>query len=428
MSTYQNSINKNNDDEIDLIELVKMIFNHFIMVLSIVVIFSAIGVAVALLMPEKHDINAIIEIKAPYDSSALKRYGIDSYSYDDVMKKMFTETSMMKALPETDKEIKYKDLLKSVSYSNIPGTHYYKISADKAEDTAFYVELINNLVKDAEEEIVTKYTKPAEEGLKLAINELADFRKEFSGYTTSDFFSGVNMYLAHESAINYFISIIPEAVTYVEEPIVSEENTGIGKAKLCIIFFFIGGIVGVLSAWCIDFSDKRIYNSDKLRELTGGGKLVASIPLYKDGNAISPLEYSYIATKLNNSSSILITSLSDKAGKSTIAKGLNKELSGVIIDAPSLSKTPEALVESKNNDIVLIVIRAGVDTFHKLDKLITDLKTQGDNYMFILNAVEYSDKNVNLYSSKDNYIKHKWLKESWKHYYDKNYPAIENQV
>lgn len=427
MSTYQNSINKNNDEEIDLIELVKMIFNHFIMVLSIVVIFSAIGVAIALLMPEKHDINAIIEIKAPYDSSVLKRYGIDSYSYDDVMKKMFTETSMMKALPETDKVITSKALVDTIKYDNIPGTHYYKISVDKAEDIAFYVELINNLVKDAGEEIVTKYTKPAEEGLKLAINELADFRKEFSDYTTSDFFSGVNMYLAHENAINYFISIIPEAVTYVEEPIVSEENTGFGKAKLCIIFFFIGGIVGVLSAWCIDFSDKRIYNSDKLRELTGD-KLVASIPLYKDGNAISPLEYSYIATKLNNPSSILITSLSSKAGKSTIAKGLNKELSGVIIDSPSISKTPEALVESKNNDIVLVVIRAGVDTFPKLDKLITDLKTQGDNYMFILNAVEYSDKNVNLYSSKDNYIKHKWLKESWKHYYDKNYPAIENQV
>lgn len=427
MSTYQNSINKDNDEEIDLIELVKMIFNHFIMVLSIVVIFSAIGVAVALLMPEKHDINAIIEIKAPYDSSALKRYGIDSYSYDDVMKKMFTETSMMKALAKTDKEVSAKSLLNTIKYTNIPSTNYYKISFDKATDTAFYVELINNLVKDAGEEIKTKYTKPAEEGLKLAINELADFRKEFSDYITSDFFSGVNMYLAHESAINYFISIIPEAVTYVEEPIVSEENTGFGKAKLCIIFFFIGGIVGVLSAWCIDFSDKRIYNSEKLRELTGD-KLVASIPLYKDSNAISPLEYSYIATKLNNPSSILITSLSSKAGKSTIAKGLNKELSGVIIDAPSISKTPEALVESKNNDIVLIVIRAGVDTFSKLDKLITDLKTQGDNYMFILNAVEYSDKNVNLYSSKDNYIKHKWLKESWKHYYDKNYPAIENQV
>lgn len=427
MSTYQNSINKNNDEEIDLIELVKMIFNHFIMVLSIVVIFSAIGVAVALLMPEKHDINAIIEIKAPYDSSALKRYGIDSYSYDDVMKKMFTETSMMKALPKTDKEGSAKSLLDTIKYSNIPGTHYYKITVDKATDTAFYVDIINNLVANSNKEISNSYKSIAESGLDLLETSLSKFKTEFSDYSLGNYYSTYNTYLENESAINYFISIIPKAVTYLEAPIVSEENTGFGKAKLCIIFFFIGGIVGVLSAWCIDFSDKRIYNSEKLRELTGD-KLVASIPLYKDGNAISPLEYSYIATKLNNPSSILITSLSSKAGKSTIAKGLNKELSGVIIDAPSLSKTPEALVESKNNDIVLIVIRAGVDTFPKLDKLITDLKTQGGNYIFILNAVEYSDKNVNLYSSRDNYIKHKWLKESWKHYYDNNYPAIENQM
>ena len=51
-----------------------------------------------------------------------------------------------------------------------------------------------------------------------------------------------------------------------------------------------------------------------------------------------------------------------------------------------------------------------------------DLKTVGiDNYGFVFNCVDVSDKNVTVYLNKEKYKHHKWLLESWKGYYRKNY-------
>lgn len=58
----------------------------------------------------------------------------------------------------------------------------------------------------------------------------------------------------------------------------------------------------------------------------------------------------------------------------------------------------------------------------KLQKLIDDLKLIGvKDYGFVLNCVDLSDKNVIKYSGDNNYKKHKWLIETWKSYYKKNY-------
>ena len=92
-----------------------------------------------------------------------------------------------------------------------------------------------------------------------------------------------------------------------------------------------------------------------------------------------------------------------------------------ILTVVQLSSNPEVFESIKSADYVLIVLRAGIDTFTSLDKLITDLKLTGTDYGFILNAVDISDKNAIRYASDDAYIKHRWLLDSWSKIYHRNY-------
>lgn len=451
MYNYQNNKKRKDCEEIDLLEVIGMVFNHFRMIVVFVIVFSLIGVGIALLQPRKHDITAIVELKTPGDyAGALSKYGVEYYTASTVFNKMFSRENLEAAIPENDKELNYDKLMLGsepvFSYGNISGTNYYKITASKIseKESDFYIAIINALVKSAQDDIVSTYTTPAEEGLKAVVSALDQFVSEInttsltSGTTstvddssaledgssvtttTSDYSSVLNSYLSNKIAIENYISMIPNALTWFEHPVVGEKNKGTSKATMCIIFFLVGGVSGALIGIVIDFMDNRIYSSDKLIEFLSDD-LLSSIPLYKDSAKISPLEYTYISSKIDGRKSILVTSLSSGAGKTTLVNGLRGKVDAEIIDGKTISTTPELLKSARNNDLLVIVLRAGVDTYIAMDKLISDLKVQGINYAFVFNGVEAGDKDVNIYADRKDYEKHTWLKESRRRFYKSKY-------
>ena len=119
---------------------------------------------------------------------------------------------------------------------------------------------------------------------------------------------------------------------------------------------------------------------------------------------------------------MVITSLSEKAGKTTIEKGLEKETKAKITNLGVIRETPEEYSSIKDAKYTLVVLRAGIDDSIKLEKLIDDLKLIGaKDYGFVLNSVDSTDKNVIKYQSDNSYKKHKCLTETWKSYYKNNY-------
>ncbi len=424
MYNYQNSKSKKRNNTIDLLEIVYMLFNHFKMIVIFVLVFTALGLGVAFMQPEKHNINAVIELKAPTetDIASLSKYGIDYYSAYSVFSRMFSRESFEAVVPENN-TLTYDKIFGDspvITYSRVENTNYYKITAKKIseKDVDFYTELISSLVENAKKEIVSTYKESAEKGLERCnsnINELA------GSSSTAGYSSELSLYLTARTGIENFLSMIPNALTWFEAPTVDEKNVGTSKVELGAIFFLIGGVIGALTAVIIDFSDNRIYSSDKLIEFLGDD-LVASVPLYKDKDRISNMEYEYISSKLDGTKNILVTSLSPRAGKTTIASGLESVMKGSsVTDGDSITRMPEILKSAKDNDLVLVVLRAGVDTYVKMDKLISDFKVQGIKYAFVFNSVERSDKDVNIYSSLNDYEKHIWLKESWREFYKARY-------
>lgn len=421
MSSYQNTIDKREDVEIDLIELVKMVFNHFKLVVIFVVVFSLFGLGFAFMQSEKHDITATVEIKTPTDYSSLNKYGIESYNASSVMNEMFSKELVEASIPETEDEVTYEGLMKVMSYSGISGTNYYRITVEKVGDKKidFYTSLINNMVENTRKRIVEKYPESAEKGLALCLETYNSFLADAdaSSSSSSDYSSVLNSYITNRNSIQNYISIIPDALSFFQTPMPGDENKATSKAVVCIVAFLIGGVVGVITAIVIDFTDKRMYSSEKIMGFVAD-KLIASVPLYKDGNKIDENEFSYIESKLGGAySRIIVTSLSDKAGKTTIAKGLGKETKAEVIDGESVVDNPDILAGGDEREALLVVLRAGKDTFTQFDKLITDLKGQNRPYYFVFNAVDVSDSNVTKYSADESYLKHVWLKESWRRFY-----------
>ena len=426
MSEYQNIVQRNDEDEISIIELFQMVFNHFFMIVGIVLIFCIIGVVSAILfVPEKHNIEASIDIKSPIGTGTLSKYGIDFYSANNIMYSMFSRSSLENAIPDGT-EGEYNDIIKAISYENVKNTSSWTIKASEVKDTDLYISMINTIVEKQIDEL-EYYRKSAESGRVLIEERIAEFNNTLSSLEGDEQRRTVidNIINARNELliVDNYIDSLSSAITWNERPAASAENVGTSKAMVCIVFFLVGGVIGVVAAWIIDFSDKHIYNTEKLLPFcNGGGKLLSSVPLYKDQEKISASEFSYIKSKINpDYNNIVVTSISPKAGKTIIANGLKKESDASIADEKPLSSNPEVFESIKNADYALIVLRAGIDTFTSLDKLITDLKLTGTDYGFILNAVDISDKNTIRHASDDAYIKHRWLLDSWSKFYHRNY-------
>ena len=426
MSDYQNIVQRNDEDEISIIELFQMVFNHFFMIVGIVLVFSIIGVASALLfVPEKHNVEASIEIKSPIGTGTLSKYGIEFYSANSIMYTMFSKSSLESAIPDGT-EVEYSNIVKPLKYENVKNTSSWTITASEVRDTELYISMINTIV-EKQIEALDYYKRSAERGRTLVEDRINEFNVTLSSLDGDEqrriVVDSLITAKSDLQIINSYIDSLSSVVIWNEKPVAGDENVGTSKAMVCIVFFLAGGVIGVLAAWIIDFSDKHIYNSEKLLPFcNGGGKLLSSIPLHKNPEEISSSEFAYIKSKISpDYKNIVVTSITPKAGKTMIADGLKKETSADVYDAASISTKPEVFERIKNSDYALIILRAGIDTFTSLDKLITDLKLAGTDYGFILNAVDISDKNASRYASDDAYIKHRWLLDSWYRFYHRNY-------
>ena len=190
-----------------------------------------------------------------------------------------------------------------------------------------------------------------------------------------------------------------------------------------LVFGALGIVVSVVTALSIGFNDRHIYSSERLREITGPS-LISSIPLYKKAVSIDPREYEYISEKLSlkKGDKLSVLSLSPKAGCKTIADGLSKESEAETENLQVFKDNPKMLTTLKESSAALVVLRAGIDSVDNVEKIIGDFKTMGiENYFFVLNGVDKSDRNTIRYRSRSSYRTHLWLLESWWFYYRRNY-------
>ncbi len=435
MNEYNSAENEylyDDDDEITLGELFAHLFDHFRLIVVITLIFSLIGVGYALMQSKEYEVSATVRISEPYGTSVIREYGGRYFTVSDELYELFSRENIEKAIKNTptekpDAEPTYEDINESLRYSSISGTYNYRIYVEKTSDTGYWTAFINNLVNNRVDTESERYLTDAETVKALIEDRIADYNELLSTPSSDgELKSTLDTITALKNslrAVEVYINTLDSSFEWVTEPVVGTKNQGTSKALICIIFFLAGGVVGVITALCVGFGDKRVYSSKTLKK-RGGGKLIFSIPLYKNADYIDRREFEYIAAKLNleEDKTVALVSLSPKAGNLTIEKGLKGVTKAEIKNLGIAYDNPATLSRLKDYSYVLIVLRAGIDDSVHIEKITEDLESMGiKNYGFVLNAVDVSDRNVTRYIPKEKYSHHIWLLQSWKGYYRKNY-------
>ncbi len=442
MSESTNRVNNgyyDDEEEISIPELFGYVFNHFKMIVIITLVVSIIGVCYALLTPKAYEVSATLKIQAPYGAGTVQKYSNNSFSSNIIMNDVFLRSNIENAIKNTpsekEVELKYEDVIEVLTYAAVSGTYNWTITLEKTSDTEYWAQFITNMVEPIMAEVVETYSKDAETARSeiqkriAQYEELKSFVSSSSSSSSSADDTDLRSYQATITSLNEELRAVDQyeqylstAFEWVLKPQSGEKSVGKSRAVICLIFFLAGGVVSVIIALVLGFTDKRVYNSTKLKE-TVDDRLAASVPLYKKGCVIDEREFRYIAEKINlkKDDTLSIVTLSEKAGGKTISSRLEKECEAKVMNLGLLSEKPDVISRIRESSYTLVVLRAGVDNYTVLEKFISDMAAIGvTSYGFVLNGVDKSDKDVTLYSEKESYTSHKWLLETWKSYYTKN--------
>ncbi|PLV59348.1 exopolysaccharide transport family protein [Thermotoga sp. KOL6] len=294
-----------------------------------------------------------------------------------------------------------------------------------------YQEALSNLIRAQSQEILyqTQYEayKKLYEDLDKELSKLPeleqklielerDYKVKETIYTT--LLQAKYESLISEAAITANVNVIDWAIPPLSP---SKPN----KKLTLAIGGVLGIFLGVLAVFFAEFSDKRIKSESEAEYLLGMEKIVARVPLT---NNSSSLEKALGVAEVKSGKVVFITALEDGAGVSTIARHMAKLSSNkrrtlllseekvdeierkdvydllknpdileeykkyydkIIVDAPSLKRTPDFLPIAEKSDTVYIVIRLEHTLSEDLKILHTIKKIDG----FILNGLTKRNSN-----------------------------------
>ena len=417
-----------NDDEITLGEIIGYILDRFMMVAIITLILTITGIIVSVPLKKEYAVTAQINISEPYGTEVIKKYGGRYINAEEEICNLFSQSNIEKVIDGTyqyssGEKLLYKDVLDELHYRAEGKTNIYDIYISKTADTEYWTAFISNLVNNKINSTSEIYLADAEAIRETITESIANYEELLASGTDHEHLTETVISLRNDlSAIEYYISNLDSTINWISKPTTGSTVVGTKKSLIVLVFFLLGGIIGVITALALGFNDKLLYSSQQIKK-TAKERLLASIPLYKNVADMDSREFEYIVSKLNLTAekTVALLSLSSKAGIRTIHKGLTIKSEAEITDFSDVFCNPHILAKLSNYSYTIIVLRAGIDDTVHLERIINDLQTVGiNNYCFILNAVDVSDDNVTVYLPKDKYRRHKWLLESWKSYYRRN--------
>jgi Mrp family chromosome partitioning ATPase len=316
-------------------------------------------------------------------------------------------------LEETQKQLKTE--LERLLTSQVKKTGY-----------TIYGEALSNLIKAESERILyqTQYEafKKLFENFEKELSKLPeleqklielerDYKVKETIYTT--LLQAKYESLISEAAITANVNVIDWAVPPLSP---SKPN----KKLTLAVGGVLGIFLGILAVFFAEFSDRRIKSESEAEYLLGVEKIVARVPLTSKSEVI---EKALGIPAVKAGKVVFITAIEDGAGVSTIARYMAKLLSKkgkvllltkekaegsfdrkdvfellknpevleelkeyydkIVIDAPSLKKTPDFLPIAEKSDTVYIVIRLEHTLSEDLKMLHSLKKIDG----FILNGL-----------------------------------------
>ncbi len=236
------------DDEISLVDLALVLVRRKIIVITVLGLFIALGVAAALFLPQKHDYRSSIEIGTQLINGEMKP--IESPS----------------------------SLLAKIDYNFIPQTLYqyrqknpedetaYEIKANNPKDS--YVIALNMSATEDKSELVHGFIKSITQGIMQEHDELFNTLKNTLELQLAQTTNRLNSMgnssenLAEKTSlqdkIDSYLSQLANlrGSKVISEPMKSQKPSGTSRKLIVIIAAFAGLFIGIFSAFFIEFASK----------------------------------------------------------------------------------------------------------------------------------------------------------------------------
>ena len=407
-----NENNYYNSDEINLITLIKKMVSHTKLILITVILALAASLFYGFVLYEpQYDLRASYEYKLTPNTTFASLYGIEYVTAEDVFDKM-THLDTVKQFisdkgldskkynPETflkDKEITLKDKIITVSFSkkSEKGIAIYK------DYINYCVDQLNNSIKEKIGAEINNTTKEIEAEITQLNNQT--FNNE--DVNTANY-NTINTLKDTVKQLNTQKNIVDNGAikTFSE----FKETKASARGKTMVIICFAVLVIGAAIDFFMSFIDTHIYFSDDIDDNRSVSKHVLSyIPLYKN-NELSKKEFEYILNKLDDKKEIAVTAITSKKSIEIISKGLKANTKDKnIIALPSFTEDPNVLKSIKDNCVTLVILNAGENTVTEAKNFVNDCKLiNAENYYFIINGINVSDKAVTKFEDNSKYIKY----------------------
>lgn len=259
------------NDEINLIDYIKVIIKRKKMIVGIGIVFVAAATIASLQtsrMPKVYQIDSTVRIGA---------IGRSLFSVNEIIEKLKNRKMLQSIISKTSEDLTVEDLKKAIEVENIKDTNLFRIQMESAEpDIAISIlnEIENKFILDGDESykknivIVKEELRDLEER-KAGIKEsIKNYKQKISKHKLSSRFSSVlGSIVKYEdiySDIDKREYILKERLSaaknfgIVELPFKSTDSIRPGKKLNIVISAILGLTLGIFIAFFMEFWDKNV--------------------------------------------------------------------------------------------------------------------------------------------------------------------------
>lgn len=403
-------------EEVNFISLVKKFFSQKLLILSFL-IFGLIGgfIWAYLIYQPSYDLSVSYSCEISENSTLSDLYGVD-YSFLEYMIDRFTNIeNVRRYISENnpaENQIVPDSFVKKINSEKRNGLITLIINDVNAEKANTYKEYINYTINQLNQEIKSLIIPQLEFARTSIINELKSLQNTVfqSELVDSSHYLYMITLADRQKNVDIQIKTIDNGVVQCVSDFNLQKISS--RAKGMIMIVLISCVIGFICVLCISLSDKHIYFSSDITDIPILSKrLLACIPLTAE-IAYSQKDYVNIMSKLpNDLKKISISEVAENSGAMMFAEWMQKSPS--IVDSAVLgrfSNDADIISAFDKYDVNIVFLRAGIDQLIQVKNIVRDCYIKGiDNYFFVLNGVDPTDKMVTLFVNKSNYIKYSYL-------------------
>ena len=348
--------------------------------------------------PTKYNIVHTVKINETDNPGTIDRYNLKTLGFDEFYYSLISENSIRTAYKEATGEEKPEEFYINISLDG--GPRYITFSKENIDDPELYKKIITILLENELNHYIVDVNATIDviNNIDRKITEISTYIDNTNNTINNEILiSNVFQLKEDKAKLQHYLDTRNNMTIPINDFLIDPIKTG---KLIPLIFGCMWGVcIGILITIILMLKDKHIYTSEELQEIIDDSSFIGVIPFFKShqfsGDALS---LSYISSYIGNlGNNILITSISEYSGKSSLVKKLenddsmnNKSINE--LPALNISAIPSSKID--NNTDVIVLVAAGRNTLDEVNLINKEFIKNKVKCHYILNLVTADDNQL----------------------------------